>query len=463
MGMPGQTESDVIRSQRVFFASGATRNVAWRREALRRLKQGLIRHEPDLLAALKADLGKTESESYLSEIAPIMMDLNHAIRNVSAWARPRRVPSPVSLFGAKSRIYNEPYGVTLIISPWNYPVLLTFRPLIGTVAAGNCAVVKPSELSPAVSAAVARLIADVFAPEHVACVEGGVETSTALLEQKFDYIFFTGSPRVGKIVYEKATRHLTPVTLELGGKSPCIVAEDADVRLAAKRIVWGKLLNGGQTCVAPDYLLVHRRVKDRLVREIQSCAERTYGPDMLLHERYPRMLNERQFRRLAGYLQGANILCGGRTDESALRIELTLLDQTSWDDPVMQDEIFGPILPVLVYDDLSDVIRLVNARPKPLACYIFSASKQTQERVIRDIPFGGGCVNDTVIHLSSPHLPFGGVGESGIGSYHGKASFDLFSHHKSVLRQTTLFDLPVRYVTDSRMLRWLKKFVTYLT
>jgi len=453
----------VIRRQRDYFASGATRDPAFRREALRRLKQSLLRRDRELLAALKADLGKAESEAYLSEIAPLMMELNHAIRNVIAWSRPKRARTPLSLFGAGSRIYPEPYGVALIISPWNYPVLLALRPLIGAVAAGNCAVVKPSELSPASSAALARLIEDAFPPEHVACVEGGVETAEELLGQRFDYIFFTGGPRVGKIVYGKAAANLTPVTLELGGKSPCIVAEDADLKLAAKRIVWGKLMNAGQTCVAPDYLVAHRRVKDRLIREIASRVEAVYGPDMLRHERYPRVLNERQFRRLAGYLEGARILYGGRADESTLRIELTLLDQPDWEAPVMQEEIFGPILPVVEYDDLSDAIRRINGRPKPLACYVFTASKAAAERVIREIPFGGGCVNDTVIHLSSPHLPFGGIGDSGIGSYHGRRTFELFSHQKSMLRQTTRFDFPARYASGGRMMEWLKKFVAHFT
>ena len=460
---PADGHADTIRRQRQFFAGGATRETAFRRAALRRLKAGLLKHEADLLAALKADLGKPEAEAWLSEIAPVMMELNLAIRRVDRWSRPRRAKTPAALFGATSRIYREPYGVALIIAPWNYPVLLALRPLVAAVTAGNCAVVKPSELAPSVSAAIARLIADVFPPEHVACVEGGVEVGTALLDQRFDYIFFTGSPRVGRIVCEKAASQLVPVTLELGGKSPCIVAEDADLRLAAKRIVWGKLLNGGQTCVAPDYLVVHRRVKDALVREIQRCAEHLYGTDMLRHERFPRVLNERQFRRLAGHLQGARILCGGRTDETALRIELTLLDQADWDDPVMQDEMFGPILPVLTYDDLGEAIRQINRRPKPLACYVFSESKAVQARVIREMPFGGGCVNDTVIHLSNPHLPFGGIGDSGIGRYHGKAGFDLFSHQKSVLKQTTLFDWPVRYVTDAGIIRRLKTFVTRFT
>lgn len=457
------TIAAAVRRQRDFFAAGATRDAGFRREALRKLKEGLLRHEAALLAALRDDLGKPEAEAYLSELAPVMMELNHAIRHVAAWSRPQRVKTPVALFGAKSRIYPEPYGVALIVAPWNYPVLLSLRPLIGALAAGNCAVVKPSELVPGVSAAIARLLADVFPPELVACVEGGVDTATALLDQPFDYLFFTGSPRVGRIVYEKASARLTPVTLELGGKSPCIVAADANLRLAAKRIVWGKLLNGGQTCVAPDYLLVHRSVKDKLIQEIQARAEEAFGADMLRHERYPRVLNERQFERLAGYLREGRVLYGGRTDERALRIELTLLEPESGDDAVMQEEIFGPILPVLPFDDLSEAIREVNRRPKPLACYLFSESKATQERVIRSIPFGGGCVNDTVIHLSSPHLPFGGVGESGIGRYHGKAGFELFSHRKSILEQTNRFDWPIRYATDGRMIRWLKTFVTRFT
>ena len=463
-----QVHAHVIRRQREYFASGATRNPGFRREALRRLKQGLLRHERMLTEALKADLGKAEPEAYLTEIAPLMMELNHAIRNVCRWSRPRRARTPVSLPGAESRIHPEPYGVVLIISPWNYPVLLALRPLIGALAAGNCAVVKPSEWAPAVSAAIARLIAAVFPPEHVACVEGGVEVSEELLAHRFDYIFFTGSPGVGRIVSERAAAHLTPVTLELGGKSPCIVAEDADLGLAAKRIVWGKLLNAGQTCVAPDYLVVHRRVKDKLIREIASRAEAVYGPDMLRHERYPRVLNERHFRRLTGYVRdaearGCRMLYGGRADEGTLRIELTLLDRPDWDSAVMREEIFGPILPVLEYDDLSDAIRMINARPKPLACYVFTESEDASERVIREVSFGGGCVNDTVIHLSSPHLPFGGVGDSGIGSYHGRQTFELFSHKKSILRQTTRFDFPVRYAAGGRMFEWQKKFVTHWT
>jgi len=463
MSEPAHTEhhARLILRQREFFAGGATRDPAFRREALRRLKRGLLERERDLLAALRADLGKPESEAYLSEIAPVVMELNHAIRNVIRWSRPKRARTPVALLGAGSRIHPEPYGVTLIISPWNYPVLLTLRPLIGALAAGNCVVVKPSEWTGTVSAALARLIAEVFPPEHVACAEGGVETSEALLGQRFDYIFFTGSPRIGKIVYEKAAARMTPVTLELGGKSPCIVAEDANLRLAAKRIVWGKLMNAGQTCVAPDYLVVHRRVKDALIREIAARVEAVYGPDMLRHERYPRVLNETHFRRLNGYLLDADILYGGRSDEGTLRIEMTLLDEPDRNAPVMQEEIFGPILPVTVYDDLSDAIGRIADGPKPLACYVFTESKETAERVIREVSFGGGCVNDTVIHLSSPHLPFGGVGESGIGRYHGRETFELFSHRKSVLRQTTRFDLPVRYVTGGRMLEWLRKYVAW--
>jgi aldehyde dehydrogenase (NAD+) len=454
---------DILNKQRVFFDTGSTRNLNSRREALCKLKQGIIAHEQELLSALQADMGKSVIESYMSEIAPIIQEINHALRNLKRWAKPRKVRSPLSLFGSAGRIYHEPYGVILIIAPWNYPLSLAIWPLIGAIAAGNCAVIKPSELTPNVSQAFTRLIADIFPPEYIASIEGGAQSSTELLKNKFDYIFFTGSSGVGRIVMQAAAEQLTPVTLELGGKSPCIVDEDANIKLAARRIVWGKLINGGQTCVAPDYLYVHKNVKDQLLQSIRAYVEESYGSDMLRHTNYPRMLNAKQYHRVQQYLQQGQVLYGGRSDESSLRIELTLLDHVRWEDSIMQEEIFGPILPVLAFEHLDDVIETVRRQPKPLACYIFSESPQTQERVVREIPFGGGCVNDTVIHLSSPYLPFGGIGPSGTGSYHGKASFDGFSHHKSVLKQTTMFDFPIRYTSSSTWMKWIKAFVKHLT
>lgn len=454
--------ADVVHKQRVFFESGQTRDVAYRKQALIRLKQGLAEYEQELLAALKTDMGKSEAEGYMSEFAPVLLEINHTLHNLRAWSKPKRVKTPLSLMGGTSRIYSEPYGVTLIISPWNYPISMAIWPLIGAIAAGNCAVIKPSELTPAVARVLTRMLRSLFPPEYVVSLEGGVETSTALLRNAFDYIFFTGSMRVGRIVMEAAAAHLTPVTLELGGKSPCIVAEDANLRLAAKRIVWGKLMNSGQTCVAPDYLYVHSSVKDQLIRHIQQYVEEVYGTDMLQNASYPRVLNDKQYQRLHRFLEQGNIICGGRSDESALRIELTLIDGITWEDAVMQEEIFGPILPVLEYEQLDEVIEAVNRQPKPLACYVFTASKEVEQRVIKEIPFGGGCVNDTVIHLSTPYLPFGGVGSSGMGSYHGKASFDQFSHHKSILKQTTRFDLPVRYITSAKAIHWIKKLVKVL-
>lgn len=454
--------ADVIRKQRKFFESGQTRSFAYRKQALIRLKQGLAEYEQELLAALKTDMGKSEAEGYLSEITPVLLEINHTLHNLRAWMKPRRVKTPLSLMGGTSRIYSEPYGVTLIISPWNYPLSMAIWPLIGAIAAGNCAVIKPSELTPTVANTLSRMLRDLFPPEYVIVLEGGVETSTAVLSNKFDFIFFTGSIGVGRIVMQAAANHLTPVTLELGGKSPCIVAEDANIKLAAKRIVWGKLMNSGQTCVAPDYLYVHQRVKDPLLKSIQAYIEEVYGTAMLQHDNYPRVLNTKQYQRLCGYLKQGRVLYGGQVDEATLRIAFTLLDDVTWDDSVMQEEIFGPILPVLEYEHLDEVIAAVNRQPRPLACYIFTASKQVEQRVIREIPFGGGCVNDTVIHLSTPYLPFGGVGSSGMGSYHGKASFDQFSHQKSILKQTTRFDLPVRYVTSKKAIHWINKFVKFL-
>lgn len=449
---------EIIQRQRDFFKTGATREPAWRQANLTRLKNAVRRHEAEINAALKADLNKSEHEAYATEIGFILAEISHAVKHLAAWAKPRPVKTPVTHFGAASLIYPEPYGVALIISPWNYPFNLALSPLIGAMAAGNCAIIKPSELSPHTSRIIAQLIGDNFPPDYLYVAEGGVDTSTALLAEKFDYIFFTGSGPVGRVVMAAAARYLTPLTLELGGKSPCIIHADANLPLAAKRTVWGKFTNAGQTCIAPDYLLVHQSVKPRFLQYLADSIRELYGEDARTNEDYPRIINERHFHRLTAYLESGEITLGGRTDKSRLLIEPTILDKVHWDDPVMQEEIFGPILPVLEYQEIDEVIELVTGRPRPLALYLFTESRPVEEQILKSIPFGGGCVNDTVMHIANPYLPFGGVGESGQGGYHGQASFEIFSHHKSVLKQTTRFDIPVRYPNTKNALALIKRF-----
>ncbi len=453
------TYRELIERQRAYFLTGATRDVPFRLEMLKRLLDAVTRYEADLFLALKADLNKSTFESYVLEIGVVREEIRFAIKHLKRWAKPRKVKTTLPLFGSASWIYPEPYGVCLIVAPWNYPFNLAVAPLIGAIAAGNCAVLKPSELSPHTSQVLARLIRETFPEEYVCVVEGGVEESNALLRERFDHIFFTGSVHVGKIVMEAASRHLTPVTLELGGKSPCIVHADANLDLAARRIAWGKCLNAGQTCVAPDYLLVHRQVKEALLERMRSAIAGMYGEDVMRNPDYTRIVSQRHFERLTRFLRDGEAVIGGRHDPVRLVIEPTVLDCVQWDDPVMQEEIFGPILPVLAYDNLDEAIAAVNARPKPLALYLFTESAKVQQTVLAQVSFGGGCVNDTLYHLANPHLPFGGVGESGIGGYHGKHSFDTFSHHKSVLKQTTLFDIPLRYPQTKHALKMIRMFL----
>jgi aldehyde dehydrogenase (NAD+) len=446
----------LVRKQKSYYDSGATLDVGFRLEMLRKLREMLRRAEPKLLRALHADLGKTESEAFLSEIGITLAELAHTIRSLPKWAKPKRAKTPLTLAGTSGFVVPEPYGSALIIAPWNYPVFLSLPPLIGAVAAGNCAVVKPSELAPHTSQALRELIEATFPEEHVAVVEGDADVSQRLLREKFDYIFFTGSTAVGHKVMEAAAAYLTPVTLELGGKSPCIVHGDADIALAARRIAWGKILNAGQTCVAPDYVLVQRSAKARFVAALRAELQRQAG-DALSGGRFVRIVSDRHFRRLVGLLDGQPVVYGGRYDNERRLIEPTLLDEPDPAAPVMQEEIFGPILPILAYDELDDALRFVRERPKPLALYVFTESAAVARETLRRVSFGGGCVNDTVLHLSSPYLPFGGVGASGIGGYHGQASFETFSHHKSVLRQTTRFDLPFRYASGKRTLALLRR------
>ena len=439
----------LIAAQRAYFNTGATLPLSTRRAALQCLRAAITAHEGDITAALRSDLNKSPTESYMCEIGMTLSELRFVERHLDSWARDRRHLTPLAQFPAKSLTVSQPYGVVLIMSPWNYPFLLTMEPLIGAIAAGNCCVVKPSAYSPATSAVLRDILAECFPPEFVAVVEGGRAENQALLDQKFDYIFFTGGVEVGKEVMTRAARHLTPVTLELGGKSPCIVDSTARLDLAAKRLVFGKLLNCGQTCVAPDYLLIDRRVKTPFLAYVQRWITVMYGENPLDNDGYVRMVNRKHFDRVMGLIDPAKVVFGGRGDPETLKIQPTVLDNVSPEDPVMQEEIFGPVLPVLTFDQIGEALDFVNARPRPLALYLFSQEKSTQERFLRRTSFGGGCINDTVIHLATSRMGFGGVGASGMGSYHGRDSFETFSHRKSVVKKSTLLDLPVRYAPYS--------------
>jgi aldehyde dehydrogenase (NAD+) len=437
---------ELVKRQHDFFSSGATRDISFRLEQLEKLAAAIKGNERMILEALDADLKKPPVEAYTSELGIVLADIAFARRRVAKWARPRRVKNPPIHKYTKSFIYPEPYGVALIIAPWNYPVQLLLSPLVGAIAAGDTALLKPSEISPNTSHVLAGIIGNTFDPAYIACVEGGPETAGALLAEKFDYIFYTGSTAVGRLVMEAAAKGPIPVTLELGGKSPCIVEDDIKIVHTARRIVWGKYFNAGQTCIAPDYLLVNRKIKDRLLAEIADTIVRFYGSDPASSPDYGRIINGRHFDRLAGLLSRGRIFVGGKTDKDERYIAPTVVQDVSPDDPVMNEEIFGPILPVIEYDNLSEAIDFVNSRPRPLSLYFFSRDKNKQKRILNETLSGGVCINDTLIQITSPYLPFGGNGASGMGSYHGKASFDTFTHERSVLKQTFLFDLTLRYL-----------------
>ncbi|MBY0029733.1 aldehyde dehydrogenase [Priestia aryabhattai] len=427
---------ELTKKQLSFFHSGKTKDVAFRIETLKKLRELVVSHEEDILKAVKADLNKPEMEAKRAEVGLVLSEIDFALENLAEWAAPKEVETPSTHAGAKSYIYQDPYGLALVIAPWNYPFQLAVSPVVGAIAAGNCVVLKPSELTPHTSSLLAKMFNENFPEEYLTVVEGEVETSTALLKENFDYIFFTGSTMVGKIVAEAAAKHLTPVTLELGGKSPTIVHEDANIEEAAKRIARGKFANAGQTCVAPDYILVQRNVKDELLANLKEVVTNTYGEDVSQNLDFPHVVSEKHFDRLNSFLTNGDIVFGGKTDRSRLFIEPTVLDNISWEDNVMQDEIFGPILPVIVYDEISEVIEAIVKRPKPLALYLFSEDEAVQDQILNSVSFGGGSINDTINHMTSHYLPFGGVGDSGMGAYHGKASFDTFSHAKSILKRS---------------------------
>ena len=435
----------IFNRQQAMFATGRTKNVALRVNYLRKLSGWIKDNSWAIMAALRTDLNKPPFEAQATEIGVVQDELRYAIRNIYSWTRPKPVMSNLKNFPSYGRICPEPYGVALIISPWNYPFMLAVTPLISAIAAGNCAIVKPSECAPATSALVAKMCAEVFHPAHVYALEGGREASQALLKLPFDKIFYTGGTEVGRIVIEAAAKNLVPVTLELGGKSPCIVDQSADIKLAAKRIIWGKFINAGQTCVAPDYVLAHASIKDNLIAEMQKIICRQYGLTPAENFNYPKIINERHFLRLVSLMDGTNIVHGGSNNPDTLQIEPTIIDGASLDSPIMKEEIFGPILPVLTFSMPEDAVRVIKSGPKPLALYVFTALKSVERYYLKHLSFGGGCINDTVVHLSVPWLPFGGVGQSGMGSCHGKAGFDAFTHYRSVLHKSRYVDIPLRY------------------
>jgi len=449
--------TELVSRQKAYVANGATRSIGWRKEQLKKLLAEMDTQEEKILNALKQDLNKAPFEAFATEIGTVRSEIKHSIKHLSRWAGKRREPTPLAHFPARSFVLAEPYGSVLILSPWNYPFQLCMAPLVAALAAGNSVVAKPSSHAPATAAAIGDLLKACFSEEYAVCVEGPTSKANELLDEDFDYIFFTGSPGVGKMVMEKAGRHLTPVTLELGGKSPCIVTPDADITLAAKRIAWGKSINAGQTCVAPDYLVAHRSVYKQLVDSLIKSFGALWGEAPHQNPDYVRIIDKRHYDQLVALKNQAKPFYGGEENPEALQIAPALIE-AKWDDLIMEDEIFGPLLPIIVYEDLDRIIQKIQARPKPLALYLFTTSRRTERKVLSSLSFGGGCVNDTVVHLANPDIPFGGVGQSGMGSYHGKAGFDTFTHHKSILKKSNLIDVPLRYPPYKHGLGLLKRF-----
>ncbi len=450
----------ILEKQRAYFRSGATLAPIFRIEQLRKLEKLVKANEHRIHAALQTDLGKSPFEGYMCEVGLVLEELRYMIKYAYGLSRTRKAPTPLHQFAAKSYIQPEPYGNVLIMSPWNYPFLLTVGPLVDALAAGNTAVIKPSAYSPATSALLQELIAQCFSEEYVAVITGGRAENQALLDEKFQYIFFTGSQAVGKIVMEKAAKHLTPVTLELGGKSPCIVDETAKIQLAARRIVFGKFLNCGQTCVAPDYILVHRDVKDQLIQAITQEIQKQFGDNPMDNPNYGKIVSEKHFKRICSLIDPDKVVHGGETDIDRLKIAPTVMDGVQWEDAVMSQEIFGPLLPILTFSNLESIVGTLQQKDTPLALYMFSSHQPSIDYVTQRVRYGGGCINDTIIHLATTSMGFGGVGESGMGSYHGKCGFDTFSHMKSNVDKKTWMDLPMRYQPYKKGYEWLlRKFL----
>ncbi|MBX3709186.1 MAG: aldehyde dehydrogenase [Gammaproteobacteria bacterium] len=452
----------MLDKQRQFFASGSTLPIKFRIEQLNKLKILLQQHESEITEALKKDLNKIEMEAVVTEIIFVAKEIEFIIKNLPKWAKPTKVSSPFPLcWPGRSAIHYEPYGSVLIIGPWNYPFMLVMSPLVGAICAGNCAVVKPSEIASYTQDVLTKLINNYFSPEYIVAIKGGHQEVSQLLKEKFDYIFYTGGTQVGKIIMQAAAEQLTPVTLELGGKSPCIVDETIDFSFAARRIMWAKLLNAGQTCLAPDYILVHQTCKAALIKELKVAATLFYSDDPANHASYGRIINKKHFERIIKLMQKGNILLGGKANETDLYISPTLIDGVDWSDSIMQEEIFGPILPILTYENMDEVIQTINTHPKPLSLYLFTKNKNTEHSILNRVTFGGGCINDCLLHIVNYHLPFGGVGASGIGAYHGKYSFETFSHRKSIYKKRFLLDFSIQYppYTETK-LTWFKRLMS---
>ncbi len=435
----------IIEKQKNFFKTGATLSVSYRIDALKKLKKLIQENESGICAALQCDLGKSASESYMCEVGLTLSEITYMLAHIRKFAKEKTVATPLAQFASRSYVKPVPYGQVLIMSPWNYPFLLTMEPLVNAIAAGNTCIIKPSAYSAKTTELMAKLIAQCFDEKYVVVITGGRAENACLLNCQFDYIFFTGSQAVGKEVLRHAAKHLTPSTLELGGKSPCIVDETANLKLAARRIVFGKYLNCGQTCVAPDYLYCHADIKEKLVGYIKAEIKRQFGENPLENPNYGKIINEKHFARIMGLLNREKVIAGGSCDKDTLRIEPAVLDNVTWNDAVMQEEIFGPVLPVLTYTSLDEVFDIIKNQPHPLAGYFFSENKKAVQRFVSTVQFGGGCINDVVIHLATSNMGFGGVGASGMGSYHGKNGFDTFSHKKSIVDKKTWLDLPMRY------------------
>ena len=459
--MTAQEIALILDEQRKFFLSGETLPIKFRIQMLKKLYASVISHKEEILSALTSDLGKSDFEGFMCEVGLSLTEISYMIKNVKKFAKEKTVVTPLAQFASRSYKKPCPYGNTLIMSPWNYPFLLSIEPLANAIAAGNTAILKPSAYSPATSNIIEIILSECFEKKFVAVVTGGRSENSALLEQKFDFVFFTGSQSVGKEVLRHTAENLTPAILELGGKSPCIVDESAKIPLAAKRIVFGKYLNCGQTCVAPDYILCHKDIKDEFVKEVKIQIEKQYGKNPLENSDYGKIINQKHFERVSSLINTEKVVHGGKTNPQTQQIEPTVLDNVTWDDAVMQEEIFGPIMPILTYENLDQVIADLQKKQKPLALYIFSQNKNNIKAITEKVSYGGGCINDTIIHLATSEMGFGGVGESGMGSYHGKTGFDAFSHTKSIVDKKTWMDLPMRYQPYDRKIngKLLKMFL----
>jgi aldehyde dehydrogenase (NAD+) len=447
----------IIDRERQFFKSGETHLLSFRILQLKKLKKLIETYEKDILLALEKDLGKSNIEAYTTEVLLTLEEIDLAIKKIKSWTRPTRVPTKIPLWPGRSYIYKRPYGVVLIVGAWNYPFLLIASPLVGAIAAGNCAIVKPSEIASHTQEVILHLINDHFPSDYLFAIHAGPDQSKALLQEKFDYIFFTGSKEIGQEVMCAAAKHLTPLTLELGGKSPCIVDETADLDFAARRIVWAKMTNAGQTCIAPDFLYIKQSIKEALLKKIKETLKHFYGDSPQESKSYARIINQKHFDRLTKLLNDGHILYGGKTDATELFIAPTLIDEITWQSPIMQDEIFGPLLPLLSYEHIDEVIDAINDKRGPLALYLFTNDKAVEQKVLEQVPFGGGCVNDCLLQFVNLHLPFGGIGLSGLGCYHGKHSFNTFSHQKSIYKKIWPIDFKLEYPPYNRKKFWFIK------